>query len=152
MNLETLRDDLAADEGCKEEIYLDHLGLETFGIGHLIGEADPEYGKPVGTPVSFERVMEVFERDIAVTIEDCHTLYDDFDELPEEAQLIIANMMFNLGLPRLSKFRKMKESVDARDFNEAANQMVDSKWYRQVPNRAMRLVKRMRSIANAEEA
>jgi len=96
--------------------------------------------------------MEVFERDIAVTIEDCHTLYDDFDELPEEAQLIIANMMFNLGLPRLSKFRKMKESVDARDFNEAANQMVDSKWYRQVPNRAMRLVKRMRNIANAEEA
>lgn len=68
--------------------------------------------------------------------------------MPEEAQLIIANMMFNLGLPRLSKFKMMKEAVDARDFVEAANQMVDSKWYRQVPNRAMRLVKRMRSIDN----
>jgi len=50
MNLETLRDDLAADEGCKEEIYLDHLGLETFGIGHLIGEADPEYGSLSALP------------------------------------------------------------------------------------------------------
>jgi len=152
MNLDVLREQLSADEGCRFEIYIDHLGLPTFGIGHLIRPADPEHGQPVGTPVSSERVAQVFERDIAVVIEDCHNLYEDFDELPEEAQLIIANMMFNLGLPRLSKFKMMKEAVDARDFVEAANQMVDSKWYRQVPNRAMRLVKRMRSIANAEEA
>ena len=93
MNKDKLREELAEDEGCKFEIYLDHLGLPTFGIGHLVKEGDPEHGQPVGTPVDEERVRQVFSLDMAVTIEDCRSLYDDFDELPEEAQLIIANMM-----------------------------------------------------------
>ena len=67
--------------------------------------------------------------------------------MPEEAQLIIANMMFNLGRPRLSKFKGMKAGVDAKDWNKAADEMVDSAWYRQVPNRAGRLVERMRALA-----
>ena len=149
MNKDKLREELAEDEGCKFEIYLDHLGLLTFGIGHLVKEDDPEYGQPVGTPVDEERVRRVFSLDIAVTIEDCRSLYDDFDELPEEAQLIIANMMFNMGRPRLSKFVGMKREVDARRFDAAADEMVDSRWHDQVPNRAKRLVKRMRDLANA---
>jgi lysozyme len=149
MNKDKLREELAEDEGCKFEIYLDHLGLPTFGIGHLVKEDDPEHGQPVGTPVDEERVRQVFSLDIAVTIEDCRSLYDDFDELPEEAQLIIANMMFNMGRPRLSKFVGMKREVDARRFDAAADEMVDSRWHDQVPNRAKRLVKRMRDLANA---
>lgn len=149
MNKDKLREELAEDEGCKFEIYLDHLGLPTFGIGHLVKENDPEHGQPVGTPVDEERVRRVFSLDIAVTIEDCRSLYDDFDELPEEAQLIIANMMFNMGRPRLSKFVGMKREVDARRFDAAADEMVDSRWHDQVPNRAKRLVKRMRDLANA---
>lgn len=147
MNKDKLRKELAEDEGCKYEIYLDHLGLPTFGIGHLITENDPEHGKPVGTVVEQERVQAAFELDIAVTINDCHVLYNDFEDLPEECQRIIANMMFNMGRPRLSKFKGMKAGVDARDFNSAANEMVDSRWYTQVPNRARRLVARMRSLA-----
>jgi len=147
MNKDKLRKELAEDEGCKYEIYLDHLGLPTFGIGHLITENDPEHGKPVGTVVEQERVQAAFDLDIAVTVNDCHRLYKDFDDLPEEAQRVIANMMVNLGYPRLSKFVGMKAGVDARDWNEAADQMVDSKWYTQVPNRARRLVARMRSLA-----
>ena len=77
---------------------------------------------------------------------DCKRLYPDFDELPEEVQEIIANMMFNMGRPRLSKFKGMKRGVDARDWHMAAEEMVDSKWYTQVTNRAERLVERMRSI------
>jgi len=149
MNKDKLREELAEDEGCKFEIYLDHLGLPTFGIGHLVKEDDPEHGQPVGTPVDEERVRQVFSLDIAVTIEDCRSLYDDFDELPEEAQLIIANMMFNMGRPRLSKFVGMKREVEARRFDAAADEMVDSRWHDQVPNRAKRLVKRMRDLANA---
>ena len=149
MNKDKLREELAEDEGCKFEIYLDHLGLPTFGIGHLVKENDPEHGQPVGTPVDEERVRRVFSLDIAVTIEDCRSLYDDFDDLPEEAQLIIANMMFNMGRPRLSKFVGMKREVDARRFDAAADEMVDSRWHDQVPNRAKRLVKRMRDLANA---
>ncbi len=147
MNKDQLREELADDEGCKYEIYLDHLGLPTFGIGHLIKDADPEHGQPVGTPVSEERVRQAFDLDILVTIEDCHRLYDDFDELPEEAQLVIANMCFNLGYPRLSKFKGMKAGADERDWHRAADEMVDSRWHDQVPNRAKRLVKRIRALA-----
>ena len=147
MNKDRLREELAEDEGCKFEIYLDHLGLPTFGIGALVKEYDPEYGLPVGTPVSEERVRQRFNLDIAVTIEDCGRLYPDFDELPEEAQLVIANMCFNLGYPRLSKFKGMKAGVDARDWERAADEMVDSRWQDQVPNRAKRLVKRIRDLA-----
>ena len=147
MNLDQLRMELEYDEGCKYEIYLDHLGLPTFGIGHLVTEDDPEHGQEVGTAVSEERVIEVFEKDVQVTIDECKKLYEDWFDLPEEAQLIIANMMFNMGSPRLSQFKGMKRGVDARDWNQAADEMVDSKWYRQVTNRADRLVTRMRNIA-----
>lgn len=147
MNIDQLREELAEDEGCKFEIYLDHLGLPTFGIGALIKGGDPECGQPVGTPVDEERVRQRFNLDIAVTIEDCKVLYDDFDDLPEEAQLVIANMMFNMGRPRLSKFKGMKAGVDARDWNKAADEMVDSRWHDQVPNRAKRLVKRIRALS-----
>lgn len=146
MDLEQLREEIAIDEGIKYEIYLDHLGLPTFGIGHLVIDSDPEFGEPVGTPVSEERVNECFDKDVEVVLEECRILYDDFDDLPEEAQLIIANMMFNMGRPRLSKFKGMKRGVDARDWNAAADEMVDSRWYRQVTNRADRLVQRMRAI------
>ncbi len=146
MNLDQLRMELEYDEGCKYEIYLDHLGLPTFGIGHLVTEDDPEHGQEVGTAVSEERVIEVFEKDVQVTLDECKKLYDDWFDLPEEAQLIIANMMFNMGRPRLSQFKGMKAGVDARDWNQAADEMVDSKWYRQVTNRADRLVTRMRNV------
>jgi lysozyme len=148
MNLERLQEDLATDEGVVYEVYLDHLGLPTVGIGHLILESDPEYGAPVGTPVTEERVTELFQQDCEIVLADCQILYPDFDDLPEEAQLIIANMMFNMGRPRLSKFKGMKRGVDTRDWDTAADEMVDSGWYRQVTNRAERLVKRMRALAD----
>ena len=147
MNIEQLRKELEVDEGVKYEIYNDHLGYPTFGIGHLVRDNDPESGEPVGTPVSKDRVIEAFNQDVETVLNDCTILYGDFNELPEEAQLIIANMMFNLGRPRLSKFKGMKAGVDSRDWKKAADEMVDSAWYRQVPNRAGRLVTRMKALA-----
>ena len=147
MNIEQLREQLEVDEGCVYEIYNDHLGYATFGIGHLVTESDPEQGQSLGTPVSSDRVAEAFESDIQSVLRDCNILYSDFDDLPEEAQQVIANMMFNLGRPRLSKFAGMKRGVDARDWNVAADEMVDSNWYRQVTNRADRLVERVRALA-----
>lgn len=146
MDIDKLREEIAYDEGSVNEIYLDHLGLPTFGIGHLVIDSDPEHGQPVGTPVSEDRCNEAFDNDVQTVISDCNILYPDFDELPEEAQRIIANMMFNMGRPRLSKFKGMKRGVDARDWNAAADEMVDSNWYRQVTKRADRLVARMRAI------
>ena len=147
MNVEMLREQLEIDEGVKYEIYVDHLGYPTFGIGHLIIESDPENGQAVGTPVSEDRVAEAFDSALQGVLSDCNILYPDFEDLPEEAQQIIANMMFNLGRPRLSKFVGMKRGVDAEDWDTAADEMVDSRWYRQVGERAERLVARMRDVS-----
>ena len=87
-----------------------------------------------------------FAQDIQITINDCEKLYDNFNDLPDEVQLIIANMMFNLGYPRMSKFKKMKLAVDNSDWKEAAIQMEDSLWFRQVTNRAKRLIDRMNTL------
>ena len=146
MNIDKLREQLKIDEGCVYEIYNDHLGYPTFGIGHLVIESDSENGQAVGTSVSEDRVAEAFDEDIKSVLRDCNILYPDFDDLPEEAQQIIANMMFNLGRPRLSKFAGMKRGVDAKDWDVAADEMVDSRWYRQVGARAERLVNRMRDV------
>ena len=146
MNIEQLRKELELDEGVKYEIYNDHLGYATFGIGHLVIDSDPEHGQEIGTAVSEDRVIEAFNSDVQTVLADCEQLYYGFNVLPEEVQLIIANMMFNMGRPRLSKFKGMKAGVDSQDWNKAADEMIDSAWYRQVPNRAGRLVKRMRAV------
>ena len=146
MDVQMLREQLEIDEGVVHEIYLDHLGYPTFGIGHLVKESDPEAGWDVGTAVTESRCIKAYESDIESVLSDCYKLYEDFDDLPEEAQQIIANMMFNLGYPRLSKFKGMKRGVDSQDWNQAADEMVDSRWYRQVGARAERLEARMRAI------
>ncbi len=147
MNIEQLREELKIDEGVKYEIYLDHLSLPTFGIGHLVLESDPEYGQPVGTAVSEDRVNECFARDVDVVLEECKKLLPSFEVLPEEVQLIIANMMFNMGRPRLSGFKNFLAAIALQDWHTASVEMVDSRWYQQVTNRAERLVKRMRNVA-----
>tara|TARA_X000001036_G_C20471550_1_gene721767 strand:+ start:290 stop:745 length:456 start_codon:yes stop_codon:yes gene_type:complete len=141
-----LREELKIDEGCKYEVYLDHLGLPTFGIGHLITEKDPEHQMGMGTPIDEIRVNEAFEQDVYVTIGECKILFDDWDKLPEEVRLIIANMMFNMGRPRLSKFKKMIQAIQDGNWLEAGNQMKDSRWYKQVTNRADRLISRMKAV------
>ena len=146
MNRSQLKKEIIADEGMVKHIYKDHLGYPTFGVGHLILESDPEYGKPDKTEVSEERVLECLEKDLDTVLGDCKSLYKDFDDLPEEVQHIVANMMFNMGLTRMYKFKGMKAGVDSEDWNKAADEMVDSRWYRQVTNRAERLVKRMRAV------
>ena len=148
MNREAVFNQLKIDEGVVNEIYLDHLGYATFGVGHLVLESDPEHGQDVGTPVSEERVRECFEKDLDVSISECVALYgaDIWEALPDETQQILVNMMFNMGRPRLSKFKGMKRGVDSRDWNAAADEMVDSAWYRQVTNRAERLMERMENV------
>ena len=71
MDIEKLREQLIIDEGQVNEIYNDHLGYPTFGIGHLVIEGDSEHGLPVGTAVSESRVDECFEKDVVSVIEDC---------------------------------------------------------------------------------
>ena len=71
MNREEVYEQLKIDEGVVYEIYNDHLGYPTFGVGHLIKESDEEFGKPVGTPVDEERVRACFERDLDIAEREC---------------------------------------------------------------------------------
>ena len=146
MNVDRVRKQLEIDEGVVYEIYNDHLGYPTFGIGHLVRKTDPEYGLMVGDSVSKERVQEAFEADLSVACNECSILYYDWHKFPDEVQEILVNMMFNLGRPRLSKFKNMKKALDKRDWKLAAVEGRDSLWYRQVSNRAERLMTRMENV------
>ena len=148
MNIDILKTEISADEGVKLEVYLDHLSLPTCGVGHLILEQDEEHGCEVGTKISQERCDELFEQDMNSVIKDCKKIYSDWESMPEEAQHICANMMFNLGYPRYSKFKKKIQAVKDGDWFEASVQMIDSKWYKQVTNRAERLATRMANVNN----
>ena len=144
MNLEVLRQEIEADEGCKYETYHCSEGHLTGGIGHLITEWDEEiYSGPIGTPIPEEQVKNWFERDVQRSINDCISLFDNFDDLPEDIQHVLTNMSFQLGRPRLSKFKKMIAAVHVEDYPEMANQMEDSRWHKQTTNRANRLIERV---------
>lgn len=148
MNREAVYEQLKIDEGVEYVIYNDHLGYPTFGVGHLITESDEEFGQPVGTPIDEERVRACFERDLDTSISECNALYgeSEFSGLPDEVQQILVNMMFNMGRTRLSKFKKMNEAIEAGDWKTAAVEGRDSRWYKQVTNRAERLMSRLEAV------
>lgn len=147
MNREAVFEQLKIDEGVVNEIYLDHLGYATFGVGHLVLESDSEHGAEVGTPVSEERVRECFERDLDLAIDECVALYGDtFHNWPDEVQEVLVNMMFNMGRTRLSKFKNFRAALEDCDWERAAVEGRDSLWYDQVTNRAERLMKRLEKV------
>jgi len=146
MNITQLREQLKIDEGVKYEIYKDHLGYDTFGIGHLVVKEDAEFGQPVGTKVSEDRVNEVFEKDVQKMIKEAKILFPNFDSLPEEAQQVIVNMTFNMGRPRLSNFKKFIAYINESKWEEASKEMLNSAWAKQVGKRAQRLSDRIKAI------
>ena len=148
MNIDKLREQLKIDEGVKYEVYKDHLGYPTFGIGHLVVEGDEEHGKPVGTPVSEDRVNAVFESDVQKFVSESKKVFPNLDDLPEEAQQVIVNMFFNMGAPRLSKFKKFIAAVNDGNWSTAAVEMMDSRWATQVGKRAERLRDRVQALSN----
>jgi len=145
---ENVFEQLKIDEGVKYEIYLDHLGFKTFGVGHLCLAEDQEYDQEIATPVSEKRVQECFEKDLDIAIDECKVLFGEnrWGSFPDEVQEICVNMMFNLGRPRYSKFKKHLAALDAEDWSEAAIEARDSRWYRQVGDRAERLCRRLEAI------
>ena len=146
MNIAQLREQLKIDEGVKYEIYKYHLGYDTFGIGHLVVKEDSEFGKPVGTKVSEDRVNEVFEKDVQKMIKEAKILFPNFDSLPEEVQQVIVNMTFNMGRPRLSNFKKFISYINESKWEEASKEMLNSAWAKQVGKRAQRLSDRIKVI------
>jgi lysozyme len=146
MDTNKLREQLTIDEGKVLEVYHDHLGLPTVGIGHLILDSDEESGKDLGTPITEERCVALFEHDVQSVLTDCKILHQGWDGYPEEAKQVIANMMFNMGRTRLSGFKKHVAALQSGDWKTAAIEGRDSKWYRQVTKRAERLMTRLEQI------
>ena len=144
MNRESVFEQLKIDEGVVNEVYHDHLGYPTFGVGHLILESDEEFGRPLGTAVTEERVRACFERDLDIAISECVALYGEgFTDWPGTVQEVLVNMMFNMGRTRLGGFKNFRKALEEGDWKQAGIEGRDSKWYRQVTNSAERLMVRL---------
>lgn len=143
MDKNKLIEELILDEGFKYEIYLDHLGYPTLGVGHLILDSDPEYKFPVGTGVPEDRIHECLEQDIDIVCKELDWNEPWWRQLSDNRQRVVANMCFNLGYPRFKKFKKFIGAMQVSDWEKAAEEMMDSRWSTQVGDRAVRLKNRM---------
>lgn len=96
--------------------------------------------------ITKEEAMFLFNTDIKLTLSDLYRVFDDFDMLPNQAQVVLLDMMFQLGLIRFCGFQKMIEQIKARNWEEAAKELMDSKYAKQVPKRAEQNRDRLLSI------
>lgn len=134
MNHSLLKTTLRKHEGYRNKVYQCSAGKLTIGIGHNLDDLGLD-----------DNVIELqFQNDVEKCVADCGYLFDSFESIPDNKQSVLANMMFNMGLPVLSKFKKMIKAVDNQQWDEAANQMLDSRWAGQVGNRAVELSNIMR--------
>ena len=95
-----LQEELKYYEGVVLKIYPDPLNGSshpTCGVGHLLVPGDKHHGLPMGTIITEEDMLDYLNRDSATALAESRRLDGDFDNLPSEVQLIIADMMFNLG-------------------------------------------------------
>lgn len=148
MNLEELKEHIKFEEGVKLNdngehiLYNDSLGYKTLGIGHLVRASDPENDMEIGTVVSQERVDECFESDLQIAIKDAESFCEGMN-VDDNIKECVTHMVFQLGLPRLNKFRKFKQALLDGDIKSAQTEMKDSLWYRQTTNRAERLIEKL---------
>jgi len=133
MNYPLLRELLENHEGFRRTAYQDSVGVWTIGIGHSLLE-----------PMDEDVLRLQFNVDVDIAVEECNKLFPNWRDLPDSKQVVLADMMFNLGYNRLSKFKRMLAAVARLDYGEAAKQMRDSKWCGQVGSRCDRLCKIMK--------
>ena len=84
-------------------VYADPIHGEsaaTCGVGHLLKPGDKYYGMPIGTPITEEDMKAYLQSDSLQALDGLKRMFGDFPQYPEEVQLVLANMMFNLGNSR----------------------------------------------------
>ncbi|MFZ1981275.1 MAG: glycoside hydrolase family protein [Smithella sp.] len=145
MDRQAIENQLKIDEGVRNTTYLDSLGKLTVGIGHLITPAD---NIPAGSTLSDERIDQLFQADLDQAIKGATGLFPKFLEYPEPIQEAIINITFNIGAHGLSQFHHFIAAVMTGDWDEAANQLIDSTWFHQVGKRAVRIVASVQSCAD----
>jgi lysozyme len=125
-----LLEELKEDEDFRGMPYDDNLGIPTIGYGTKL-------------PLDKTEATLLLEKRFNDTLIEVKNNVSFFDELAEDAQEVILNMSYNMGVPRIMKFKKMFAALEEADYKEASKEMINSKWYHQVGNRAKRLVEKM---------
>lgn len=142
-----LRDEILAEEGWRDETYLDSLGYLTGGVGHLIRPGDTGYGKPPGTKLTKAEVGRWLLDDMAAAIAAARRVVPDFDEHPQEVRISLVSMAFQLGEQGLSRFRNMLAALAERDYARAARETRNSLAYEQTTARWERHAARFETFA-----
>ena len=138
MYLDKLKADLARDEDFVSHAYQDSEGYWTIGIGRLID-------KRRGGGITREEAEYLLENDLKTARADLDAIAPWWTLLPDDVQRGLMNMAFQLGRTNLSEFKKTFAALKARDYNEAGNEALRSRWAEQTPARARRVAKLIRS-------
>ena len=138
---EELKEQIKEHEGFVPRTYKDSLGKRTIGFGHLCVEPeqwddDKEYTR--------EELERVFDNDFKEALKNAESLIGE-RSINFIAKQVIIEMVFQLGIGGVGKFKKMWSALDSEDYGEASFQMMDSLWAKQTPNRAEKLSQKMRS-------
>ena len=149
--IERLKTDLIFDEGYRLDVYYCTASRRTVGVGHMLTPLDPDWELQQGDMITKERCEEYLNYDIERSLDECEMVFKRFPYLPDDCQLVCANMMFNLGQTRLRMFKNFIAALDENppDFITAAAEMKNSLWHKQLPNRSNRLIARMIKLADS---
>ena len=126
MDMQRLKRDLTRREGLRLELYDDHLGYKTIGVGRCIELRG----------ISETTAMQMLDEDIDIVITELKQNLPWFDDMPEVVQECLVDLGFNLGVPRLMQFQLTLGFLQAHKFQEAAEELLRSRYATQVPNRA----------------
>lgn len=148
-NEQILIAELERDEDKTSDPYFDSLGIKTVGVGHnLIAHPLPPNW---AFPLSDEQIDQLLAQDLQSTYADLNRNITWWKQLDDVRQRVMCNMCFNMGVGRLLGFKHFLGAAARADWNDAADEMLDSQWARQVgigtpqnPGRALRLANMMR--------
>ncbi len=141
-NMAAFQCQLKIHEGVKYVSYNDSVGLPTAGIGHLLRQNELAKYLPLGTSVSPDQVSQWFEQDAATSISGAIRLIgtDVWGNLTDIRKRACADLCYNLGEGRLSKFKRFIAGMKAADYNLAGTSLKDSKWFTQVGRRGPNII------------
>ena len=145
---------LVAHEGMRLDVYKDTLGINTIGIGRNLDDRGitkdeldwmdyPSIEYVYSDGITEADAIYLAQNDVQIVEEELLRAHPCVDRLDAVRQLVLVDMAFNLGVPRLCKFKKMWAAVEAEDFPTAAKEMLDSRWANQVKSRATKLAHAM---------
>jgi len=137
-----VKDMIIQHEGLKTRPYKDSLGLWTVGVGHLIGDGKtlpPEWNREF----TKEEVMTLFDKDYEHHKKQAEKL-PGYSLANEKGRAALIDLTFNMGPGWASKFKLGVQALLKGDFKEAANQFIDSTWFKQVKGRAITVTNLLR--------